>query len=288
MHEDGALACVAHILQDRQKVIEIVTVDGADIVEAQLFEQGAAGRHAARIFFSATGALFDAFGKEFGDFFGEVADRAIGAAGNEAREIGRHATDGRRNRHIIVVQHDDQTAVHRACVVHGFVGHARAHRAVTDDGDDIVFAALQIAADGHAEARGNGRGRMGRAEGIVFALGAFGEAREATSHAQRADAVATVGENFMRVSLMADIPDETIFRCVEHIMKRDGEFDDAETGTEMAAGDGHCVDGFGAQFIRHLTKIALGQAAQIRRVRDAVEEWCMRFIAQNWNLGTCR
>ena len=37
-------ARVAHVLQDRQQVVEVVAVDGADVIEAQLLEQGAAGR----------------------------------------------------------------------------------------------------------------------------------------------------------------------------------------------------------------------------------------------------
>ena len=45
--QDRALARVAHVLEHRQQVAEIVAVDRADIVEAQLFEQGAAGDQAA-------------------------------------------------------------------------------------------------------------------------------------------------------------------------------------------------------------------------------------------------
>ena len=48
---------------------------------------------------------------------------------------------------------------------------------------------------------------------------------------------------------MADIPDEAIARRVEDVMQRDGEFDGAEPGGEMAA---HLADGLDeklAQFV---------------------------------------
>ena len=280
MNEDGAFACIADVLQHGQKMVEVVTVDGTDVVKTEFLEQRAAGRHAARIFLSAAGAFLDALREELGNFLGEVADRTIGAAGNEAREIGRHATDGRRNRHVVIVEDDDETAVHRTGIVHGFVSHARAHRAVTDDGDDIVLAAVQIARNGHAETGGNGGRGMRRTEGVVFALGALCETGETTALAKRADAVATTGEDLVRIGLMTDVPDEAIFRRVEDVVKRNGEFDDAEARPQMAARLGNGVDHFGAHFICDLTKIALGQQTQIGRLRNAIQEGRMRCIAQ--------
>ena len=49
VHEDRPRFGVAHVAQDRQQVIEIVAVDRADIVEAELLEQRAAGPEAARM-----------------------------------------------------------------------------------------------------------------------------------------------------------------------------------------------------------------------------------------------
>ena len=55
--EDRPGLGVAHVLQDRQQVVEVVTVDGADIVEAELLEHGAAGPEAAGEFLGALAAL---------------------------------------------------------------------------------------------------------------------------------------------------------------------------------------------------------------------------------------
>src|ERR1700749_2511501 len=70
-------------------------------------------------------------------------------------EIGRQRACRRRDRHVVVVEHDDEARIHRTGIVHGLVRHAGRHGAVADDGDDIILLALQIAGDGHAEAGGN-------------------------------------------------------------------------------------------------------------------------------------
>ena len=75
------------------------------------------------------------------DLFGRVAQRAVGLAGIQPRQIGRHRADRRRNRHVVVVENDDQPRIHRAGIVHGLIGHAGGHRAVADHGDDIILAA---------------------------------------------------------------------------------------------------------------------------------------------------
>ncbi|EKE16586.1 MAG: hypothetical protein ACD_10C00906G0002 [uncultured bacterium] len=87
---------------------------------------------------------------------------------------------------------------------------------------------------------------MRRAERIVGGFAALGKAGQAAFAAQGADTVAPPGEDFMRIALVADIPDDLVARGVEDGVQGDGEFDDAQTGTQMAAGDRHRRDGFGA------------------------------------------
>jgi hypothetical protein len=47
---------------------------------------------------------------------------------------------------------------------------------------------------------------MRGAEGVVFAFGALGESAQAVFLAQRADAVAAIRQNLVRIALVADIP----------------------------------------------------------------------------------
>ena len=82
VNQDRPVLGVAHILQDRQEMIEAVAVDRADIIEAELLEQRAAGHHAARIFFRAPGALLE----EFRQHARRVACRYRGSTGRCGRK----------------------------------------------------------------------------------------------------------------------------------------------------------------------------------------------------------
>ena len=98
---------------------------------------------------------------------------------NQPREIGRQPADRRRDRHVVVVEDHDQPVARLLGVVHRLVGHARAHRAVADHRDALARRARQLVGHGKAERRADrGRG-MRRAERIVFALAALGEAATA-------------------------------------------------------------------------------------------------------------
>ena len=210
MNQDRPGLAVAHVLQDRQQLVQVVAVDRADIIEAQLLEHRAAGDHAARELLGAQRADLQRLRQLGGKLLADLAQRAIGVAGEQPRQIARHRADRRRDRHVVVVEDDDQARVHRAGIVHRLIGHAGGHRAVADHGDDVVLAAGEVARHGHAERRRNrGRGMRG-AERVVFALGALGEAGQAAAHAQRADAVAAAGENLVRIGLMADVPDDAV------------------------------------------------------------------------------
>ena len=168
----------------------------------------------------------------------DLAQRAIGLAGNQPRQISRHGADRRRDRHVVVVEHDDQPRIHRARIVHRLIGHAGGHRAVADHGDDVILLAFEIARHRHAE-RGGNRGRgMRCAKRVVFAFAAFGETGESAGLAQRADAVAPPGQNLVRIGLVADVPDHPVARGVEDIMQCNGELDHAQARAEMPAGDG--------------------------------------------------
>ena len=270
--QDRTVLGVAHVPQHRQQVIEVVAVDRADIVEAELVEQRAALTRPRAYSSIAHRALLEERRQVLGDLAHEVAQRAIGAAGDAAGEIGRQRADRRRDRHVVVVEDDDQPRVHRAGVVHRLVRHAGRHGAVADHRDHVVVAAAEVARHRHAEAgRDRGRGMRG-AERVVFALGALGEAGEAAAGAKRADAVAPPGEDLVRIGLVADVPDQTVARRVEHVVQRHRELDDAEPGAEVAAGHRYRVDRLLPQLVRHLPQLGLFEAAQVGWKFDLVEQ----------------
>jgi hypothetical protein len=117
--------------------------------------------------------------ERFGQFarnaFREVAQLKEGPRRYNPGEIGRQPTHGRRNRHVIVIEDDDQTVprIHR--IVHRLIGHPRRHGAITNDRDAASRRVRKLIGNRKAESRTNRRRRMGRAERIIFTLGALGK-----------------------------------------------------------------------------------------------------------------
>ncbi len=82
------------------------------------------------------------------------------------------------------------------------------------------------------------------------------------------------GENFMGIGLMADVPNQTVARCVEHVVQGDGQFDHAEPGAKVSTGGRNGGDGLSAQFVGDAFEVALGKAAKLFGGDDLVEQLC--------------
>ncbi len=67
----------------------------------------------------------------------------------------------------------------------------------------------------------------------------------------------------MRIGLVADIPDQLVLGRVEHGMKRNGEFDHAQTRAEVAASDRNRIDGFGPKLVCDLFQLGPRAALQV-------------------------
>ena len=263
---------VAHVLQDRQQMLEVVAVDGADIEEAQLFEERAAGEEAARILFCPLGRLLDRPREAASQIARQLTHRLIGLGGEQARQIGAHRTDRRGDRHVVVVQDDDQPRMHGTGVVHRLVGHAGGHGAVADHADNVVVALVEVAGHRKAEPGRNRGGGVGGTEGVVDALLAAGETAEASVLAQGADALTPTGQYLVRIALMRDVPDQNVLRRLEDVVQRGGELDHAQAGAQVPAGDGDRIDQLLAQFVSQLRQLLLIQLAQLFRRGNLVQQ----------------
>ena len=237
-------------------MVEIVAVDWPDVIEAELLEQGAAGPEVAAVFLGEPGLVVEKLRQAARELLGRAAQRAIGPARDEAREISRHRAGRRRDRHVVVIEDDDEPRAQGAGVVHRLVSHPRRHRAVADDRDHMVAAVGQIARHRHAEAGRDRRRGMRGAERVVFAFRALGETAQASALPQSSDPIAPTGQDLVRVGLVADVPDDAIGRRVENVVERDRQFDNAEAGAEMTASHRNRADCFGAQFVGELSEIA--------------------------------
>jgi len=132
---------------------------------------------------------------------------------------------------------------------------------------------------------------VGGAEGVVFGLGAFCETGEAAALAEGVDAILSAGEDFVRVALVADIPDELVVGGVEDGVDGGGEFDDAEARAQVAAGFGDGLDRCAADFVGEGFEFLVGERFHVGGRVDAIEDRCgilcfaLAFILAFW--GGC-
>ena len=82
---------------------------------------------------------------------------------------------------------------------------------------------------------------MSYAESIVFGFAALGEARQTTVAAHGMHLVFASGKDFVRITLMTDVPNQLVFRRVINIVQSHRQLDCAQVAGEMTAG---LTDGF--------------------------------------------
>ena len=271
--QDRAGGAVAHRAQQRQKLVQVVPIDRADIGESQLLEQCAAYGHALQHFLGAPRSFLERRRQQAHGALGGGAQILERAAGIQAGQIGRERADWRGDRHLVVVQDHDQPLAQMARVVQRLEGHARAHGAVADHGNRIAPIAAQIARHRKAQSRTDRGAGMARAEGVIGAFGPFREPRQPAAHAQGTDAVAPPGQDLVGIALVAHVPDDLVARRIEHRMQRHGQFHHAQARAQMPAGDADRADRLGAQFVGKLAQFAIAQRLEVRGQRDPVKDW---------------
>ncbi len=216
---------------------DVVAVDGAVILQAELLEDDAGPEHALGGFLgflrhAESDLAADAFDEARGAFVqvieARVGDDRVEVAGNGANVF----VDGP----LVVVEHDDEAARRLRDVVESFVGDAAGEGGVSGEGDDVLLSALAIARDRHAEGGGESGTGMSGAVAVVRALGAEHEAIQAAGRADGVELLAASGEELVDVGLVADVEDEMVLRRVEDVVHGERELDDSEVRAEMASG----------------------------------------------------
>ncbi|MNS60825.1 hypothetical protein D3C72_938360 [compost metagenome] len=263
---------LADVLERRHQRVEVVTVDRADVVEAELLEQRGRHDHALGMFFQPF-CEFQHRRRHRQHALDALLGGRVELAGEQAREVAVQHAHRRRDRHVVVVQHHQQRQVLvDAGVVHGLEGHAGGHCAVADHGDAYALLALGAGAQGHAQCGRDRGGRVRGTEGIELALRAAREARDTAVLAQRGHAVAAAGQDLVGIALVAHVPDHAVGRGIEHIVERNGQLHRAEVGRQVPAGLGDRFQHIGAQFVSQRVELAAIQLAQVCGGVDFVEQ----------------
>ncbi len=157
-------------------------------------------------------------------------------------------------------------------MVHRLEGHAAGDAAVADDGHRVAVLALQLGGDRHPQGRADRGARMADPERVILALGAVRERAHPVPAADRRHPGLAPGEDFVRVGLVADIPDQPVMGRVEHIMQRHRQLHRAQSRREMPAGHAHRLRQERAQLLRQGLEQLLRQAPDIARQVYFVEQ----------------
>ena len=271
---------VAHVAQRGDQGGQVVAVDRADVVPAQLFEQRAGYQHALGIFFGAT-RNFPSARQTRQHFLAAFAHAGVGTAGEDLRQVIGQATHVARNRHVVVVEDHQHVGVHFRRMVQRFEGHAGGQRAITNHRNRLALTALQAGGNRHAQRCTDGGAGVADAKGVVLALGTAREGGQAVLLAQAGHALATAGEDFMRIRLVAHVPHQPVVRGVEHVMQGDGQLDHAQPGAKMPTGLADRVEQFQAQLIGQGFQLGFTQSTQAVRRGSTVEQGRGRAFAGN-------
>ena len=259
------------VFQRRDQRIEVVTVDRAVIMEAELLEQRARRDHALHVFFGPLGE-FAQRRRQFQHLGARAAGRVVGVAGQQAGQVLVQRADRRRNRHVVVVEDDQQVGILDARVVQCLEGHAGGHRAVTDHRDAVPALAQCLGRDGHAQRGRDRSGRVGGAEGVVLALAAAREAAHALVLAECGHAFAAAGQHLVGIGLVTDVPHDAVVRRVVDVVQRDRQFHRAEIGRQVAACARDRFQQEGPQFGGQLGQLTAVQCAHGGRRIDGFQQ----------------
>ncbi len=269
VQHDGQIEVAGHpqvFLQLR----DIVAVDRPDVAETEPLEEHAAEQ--ARL-----DGILDLGKKPFG----RIADHrhlvenaldvtlecGVERGHSEPVEIVAHRPDARTNRHFVVVEHDGQLFVEPAGVVHRLEDDARGKSPVADDGHDVVrfvggeviVAASQTQRGAHATSCVSGH------EQIIGAFLRVGIAHQTTLGPDRAELPKAPREHFVRIDLMARVPDQPVAAEIEGGVQRQAQLDHAQIGREMSTSRRHQPAKRVAHLGRQLRELRLRQILQVGR-----------------------
>src|ERR1700693_589032 len=104
---------------------------------------------------------------------------------------------------------------------------------------------------------------MADAEGIIKTFLPFRKAADPLILPERVKPGVSASQNLMGISLMSHVPDNSVFRGIEEVMKGDRQFNRAETGTQVASRSGNDVDNSFPDFSGQKGQLFDGQTSQV-------------------------
>ena len=211
------------------------------------------------------------------------ARSGVERAGHQARQVAVERADRRRDRHLVVVEDDQQVGVRarRRCSAPR-TPCRRSSRRRRSPRPTCADSPLSLAATAMPSAALDRRRRVRGAEGVVLALVAARKAGDAArTGAAVAMPLAAAGQHLVGIGLVADVPDDAVVRRVEDVMQRDRQLDRAEIRRQMAAGPADRIDDELAQLVRRAAAAAGARACADRPGRRSIRaDWSISALSQ--------
>ena len=187
-------------------------------------------------------------------------------------EVLAERADGRADRHLVVVEDDQQLRPAVTDVVERLEAETAHQGGIADDHGDPLERVAQVARLG--ETLGDRQSRPG-VTAVEHVVGRFAPAREAADTVElteRAEPLESTREQLVRVGLVAGVPDDPVARRLEQPVEGDGDLDDPERRAEVAAGDRDRRDDRLADLVGELLELGLVEAAQVGRSVEGRED----------------
>jgi hypothetical protein len=226
--------------------LDVVPVDRADVLQAEVLEHALRGEHVLEALLDRVQRVVER-GTDHGRALQRLAhlEQGVLVAGAQAeggQRVG-HSPDGRRVRPAVVVDDDDDRPVLRGRdVVQRLPGHAAGERPVAHDGDHGAGVPADGEGLGQPVGVGQRRRRVAVLDPVVLALRAARVPGEATALAQPLEPLDAPGEHLVHVGLVAGVEDDRLAGRLEHAMEGDRQLDAAQVGAQVAAGLGDAGD----------------------------------------------
>ena len=237
MHNDRAMK-ILRPAQRRFECLFIVAVHRPDIVKPEIVKY--TGRQKAR---------FDALLEPVQLFIGvrvlfhHTAVRPLEAEISGARacaaEQSRHAADIFVDGHAVVVENDHGSLAACTEIAQSLKAQAAGHRAVANDGDNVVISVHERSGSCHPRGQRHGIGGVSGKKRIGVALARLGKAGNTVELAQRIKGISPTGQNLVDIGLMPDIEQDAVLHRVIDAVQRHRQLHTAEIRCKMPTGVRH-------------------------------------------------
>ena len=162
-----------------------------------------------------------------------VAHTIVRRIGQQVDHMTIEPTDILVDRHIVIIQYDQQVVGVRRGIVQPFECHTTTHSAVSNEGHDTATLILEGCGYGHTQRCRYGIRRMPGSKGVVLTLRGNRKASQPSPSTQRVEVTTTSCEDLVYVGLVPDVPDDAVFGGIKDIMHRHGDLYGTEVGAEM-------------------------------------------------------